>query len=530
MTVPKPHLSSIAARLVMLPRSHRADPPVRSRYRILAAIGSGQFGRVYCAQDRATGEIVAMKDLHPRRFPTRLFLRELRLLVGLQHPNIVGFHALEYTAKGRYLVMDYCEAGTLRDLMDAEVQLSLSQRLKLILDILRGLDCAHRAQVIHCDLKPENILLSLTPQGWSAKISDFGIARLKAETQTGVMGLGVTGSPAYMAPERFYGKFSIESDIYSVGVMLYELLVGDRPFSGLPGALMASHLNDTVAIPETVPFMLRSQIITALQKLPHHRFATAAAMLKSLELAVDVLEYQEQGQPQLSWRQALVPTPAEILEEEQLDSNQAVGLWAREETDAGWDAWRARYCAIPTGTTQVLFLDHRHGIAVIPEFSTGTTALVFVNRRGQRLGQLQIPQLVKSVLQDQRSLTLASRNAPHLLFAVLESPTVNAPVTGLIIRFKPYQLRLVPLDFKPRLSLLMPWGILLISASGLILGIDGSGHRLGLLKLPLTPAQALSRISAISDWQIQVIVQAPKQAYSWNVDLHPTFGQQDAAV
>lgn len=534
----------------MPPRSHRVDPPLRSQYRILAVIGSGQFGRVYCAQDRITGEMVAMKDLHPRRFPTRLFLRELRLLVGLQHPNIVGFRALEYTAKGRYLVMDYCEAGTLRDLMDADVQLSLSQRLHLVLDILRGLDYAHQSQVIHCDLKPENILLSLTPQGWTAKISDFGIARLMAESKSGVMGLGATGSPAYMAPERFYGQFSVESDLYSVGVMLFELLVGERPFSGLPGTLMAAHLNDAVVIPESVPFLLRSQIVTALQKLPHHRFATAAEMLKSLELAVDVLTHQEQGQPPMHWRITIAPTRVEILREEILDLEPADiapenvservierlpnHISENVPENANFQAQQplslrgARYCAIPSGTTQILFLDSRHGLALIPEFSTGSTILVLVNRRGQHLGQLSIPKLLRSVMATEQSFSTSNRNPPNQCFAFLELASPDDTATGLIITLKPYQLRLVPLDFVPKFSVSRPWGILFVSASGLLLGIDWSAHRLGLLQLPLHQPQRLVCISVLSLWQVQVTLQTPTQSLKWNIDLSPTFGHQSA--
>ena len=209
--------------------------PQRSHYRILGLIGQGQFGRVYCALHRQSGRIYGLKDLEHKVFPTNKFLRELAYLVTLRHPNIVTCYAVEYHARGRYLVMDYCEGGTLRDLMDNEGEVSLLQKLTLITDILAGLEHAHKSQIIHCDIKPENILLKVTATGWEAKISDFGIAQLTAVTGNPNFGKGYTGSPAYMAPERFYGKFSIASDLYAVGILLYELMVGDRPFSGLPG-------------------------------------------------------------------------------------------------------------------------------------------------------------------------------------------------------------------------------------------------------------------------------------------------------
>lgn len=129
-------------------------------------------------------------------------------------------------------------------------------------------------------------MLSLDSTGWIARISDFGIARLNQEDYSS--DLGFTGSPAYMAPERFYGKYSPSSDLYAVGVLLFELAVGHRPFSGLPGELMSAHLTQPVNVPDTVPFLLRSTISTALQKLPARRFASATEMLKSIRLATEV--------------------------------------------------------------------------------------------------------------------------------------------------------------------------------------------------------------------------------------------------
>jgi serine/threonine protein kinase len=265
----------------------------RLKYRILGLIGQGQYGRVYCATNRETGEMVALKDLNKNRFPTRLFLREFTHLTNLQHPNIVSSHGIEYSRTGRYLVMDYCAGGTLRDLLVSESKLSLVCGLKLIVDILSGLEHAHDRGIVHCDLKPENILLKIEKEGWTACISDFGIARLKLEAGGQGTAGGDTGSPAYMAPERFYAQFSPASDLYAVGIMLYELVVGERPFSGMPGQLMSAHLNQQLKIPKSVPFLLRSIIATALRKLPQRRFAGAGEMLQAVQLALDVIEAQK---------------------------------------------------------------------------------------------------------------------------------------------------------------------------------------------------------------------------------------------
>lgn len=264
----------------------------RSQYRLIGQIGQGQFGRVFCAIERNTGEIVALKDLDKDKFPTRLFLREFSNSIVLQHPNIVSCLGFAYSKVGRYLIMDYCEGGTLRDLMESESKLSLVQSLKLISDVLSGLEHAHSRDIVHCDLKPENILLNVDKDGWIARISDFGIARLRQELGGQATGRGYTGSPAYMAPERFYGQYAPTSDLYAVGIMLYELIVGERPFSGVIGELQSAHINRRLEIPNTVPFILRSAIVTALQKLPQKRFSSASEMLESVRLAMEVLQAQ----------------------------------------------------------------------------------------------------------------------------------------------------------------------------------------------------------------------------------------------
>ncbi len=278
-----------------------------SRYHILGEVGQGQFGQVFCGSNRATGELVALKNLDHRRFKTRNFLRELAVLVRLNHPNIVSFHALEYNSKGRYIVMDYCQGGTLRHLMESKLELSLAQKLQIVQDILYGLEHVHAQNVIHCDLKPENILLNVTAQGWMAQIADFGISHFNEKTEESES-TGDTGSPAYMAPERFYGKFSPASDLYAVGVILYELISGKRPFSGMPIEVMKAHFNHPLRIPKSVPMMLKTVIRKALQKLPQHRYTSAAQMQLALETAIATLDHA-------------MPTP-EIDEEEPDDDTQ----------------------------------------------------------------------------------------------------------------------------------------------------------------------------------------------------------------
>ncbi|WP_009630675.1 serine/threonine-protein kinase [Synechocystis sp. PCC 7509] len=258
-----------------------------SKYCILELVGQGQFGQVFRATHKTSGQVVALKQLEINRFPTAKFLRELHFLISLQHPNVVAFQGLEHTLSGRYLVMDYCEGGSLRSLMNLQGKLSLALSLKLIIDILAGLEHIHSCKIIHRDIKPENILLNQDPTGWIARVSDFGMSRFNYEACVDKQD-DCAGSPAYMAPERFYGQYSSASDFYAVGVLLFELVTGVRPFAGLPGELLVAHINQAVMIPETVPFLVRSTITKSMQKLPSHRFKSATEMLKSVQLAAQV--------------------------------------------------------------------------------------------------------------------------------------------------------------------------------------------------------------------------------------------------
>lgn len=268
-----------------------------SKYRILGLVGQGQFGRVFCASvretpakdSRLTSQLVALKELSHQKAPTSEFLRELWFLITLQHPNIVTCRALEHTATGRYLVMDYCEGGTLRNLLKQDRPLRLLEGLQLVMELLAGLDYAHRRGVVHCDIKPENILLTLGSKGWSPRLSDFGIARRLPEIGTTRLHQEISpdatvGSPAYMAPERFYGLYSPMSDIYAVGILLFELLMGYRPFGGAPGDLRWAHLNQRLQLPDAIPEPLQAIVKKSLEKLPARRFASASQMAQALRL------------------------------------------------------------------------------------------------------------------------------------------------------------------------------------------------------------------------------------------------------
>jgi serine/threonine-protein kinase len=235
--------------------------------------------------------------------------------------------------------MDYCEAGTLRGLMEDDARLHPVQCLKLVIDLLSGLDHAHSRGIIHCDIKPENILLTLQAAGWTARVSDFGIAQLHQESADN--GSSNTGSPAYMAPERFYGQYAVTSDLYAVGILLYELLAGDRPFSGTPVDIMSAHLNAPVKIPETIPVALHAVILKALQKLPARRFQSAAQMAMAVRAAAEEAsgEFEQAWAPRLLRLPSALPTRVckyaqqEVLQAE-VQQLVTTSTWAVPQTSA----------------------------------------------------------------------------------------------------------------------------------------------------------------------------------------------------
>ncbi len=258
-----------------------------SSYRLLEIVGQGQFAQVYGAVHRRTGRLVAIKQTrHARETQSQAPF----LLPRLKHPNIVTCHAVAISDSGYQLVLDYCEGGTLRSHLTSAyastLALSLSETQLLIGGILQGLRYLHQQGIIHDDLKPENILLTYSTQGsLIPKIGDFGSAHLihPSNQSRPNQSRHEIGSPTYAAPERFEGYTSTASDLYSVGVMLYELLIGDRPFSGNPDALKQAHQKEPVVIPPTLPPALHNLLSIALHKQPQQRFSSADDMLRALQ-------------------------------------------------------------------------------------------------------------------------------------------------------------------------------------------------------------------------------------------------------
>lgn len=263
-----------------------------SHYRIIEKIGEGGMGVVYKAQDTRLDRVVAIKFLSSSLLSTptakERFLREARTTSRLDHPNIITIHEVDETPDGDlFIVMAYYEGETLRDLISRQ-RLSIDRIVDLTVQIARGLAKAHDEGILHRDIKPENIFL--TADG-HVKILDFGLARLTDETRVTREGTTV-GTVRYMAPEQITGgTVDRRSDIFSLGVMLYEMLAGEAPFQGDRDAAVIYSITNAAPKPidrDDVPAEVMAVLNDALEKDPEKRLSSASAFadrLRSFEPA-----------------------------------------------------------------------------------------------------------------------------------------------------------------------------------------------------------------------------------------------------
>jgi eukaryotic-like serine/threonine-protein kinase len=252
------------------------------RYAIDRLVGEGGMATVYRAKDLKHERTVAIKVLREElsvSLGADRFLREIRVVANLQHPNILGLYDSGAHQGLLYYVMPFVEGESLRDRLKKEQQLPLHDALQITREAAEALQFAHEHGVIHRDIKPENILM----QGGHALVADFGIARAVTEaggdklTQTGM----AIGTPHYMSPEQALGSDHVDarSDVYSLGCVLYEVLIGQPPFTGPNSmAIMARHSMEVVpslqVVRASVPDEVEDAVMQALEKTPADRFQT----------------------------------------------------------------------------------------------------------------------------------------------------------------------------------------------------------------------------------------------------------------
>ena len=272
-------------------RQHDLAVALADRYLVERQVGRGGMATVYLAQDRKHNRPVAIKVLHPELAtvlgPER-FLREIQIAARLSHPHILTLHDSGQAGTYLYYVMPFVDGVSLRQRLEEKGRLDADEALAILRNVGSALEYAHARGVIHRDIKPENILLS---EGF-AVVADFGIAKAVDEAGSVSLtktGLGI-GSPMYMSPEQTVGEKNLDgrTDIYSLGCVLYEMLVGRPPFEGRTTAhLVSQHAIEPVprlqAERPDVPHLFDAVVRKAMAKDPEHRFASAREMLASLD-------------------------------------------------------------------------------------------------------------------------------------------------------------------------------------------------------------------------------------------------------
>ncbi|HEX8054920.1 MAG TPA: PASTA domain-containing protein [Thermoleophilaceae bacterium] len=292
---------------------------VDDRYEVGRRLGSGGMADVYLAHDRQLGRDIALKVLH-RRFArdgqfVERFKREAQSAAGLQHPHVVGIYDRGEHDGTYYIAMENLPGRTLRQVVNEEAPLDQERTIAYGLQILDAAGFAHRNGIVHRDFKPHNVICG--PDG-QLKVTDFGIARAGASemTETG----SIMGTAQYLSPEQAQGQpVDAASDLYSIGVMLYEMLVGRVPFDGDTAVAIAlRHVSDAPApIRELRPDVhpaLEAAIMRALQKDPAARYASAEEFAAALGMARDAIHSGDPGQDTAAWGALIAPT--ELTEEQ----------------------------------------------------------------------------------------------------------------------------------------------------------------------------------------------------------------------
>jgi serine/threonine-protein kinase len=248
------------------------------KYKILSTIGSGGFGTVYLAEDTWIDKKVALKVPHKQGVDFGELLREPRLLASLNHPNIVTILTAEKQENVFFIVMEFVPGETLETVIARDGALELSRALDYTCQICNAVDHAHRHGVLHRDLRPANVLVA---ESGMLKVADFGTSRF---LEIAAHGTTVIGSPPYMAPEQFHGKAVFASDLYSLGVTMYQMMTGVLPYdTPSPADLDRLMRGDLVSAPRLknpkIPKAISDIVVKALAPEIHARYQRASDLM-----------------------------------------------------------------------------------------------------------------------------------------------------------------------------------------------------------------------------------------------------------
>ena len=305
------------------------------RYEVQQKIGIGGMADVYRGKDTLLGRPVAIKILHQnfgsdQDFVAR-FKREAQAAGKLNHPNVVSMYDVGFDQGFHYIIMEYVSGCTLKEYMQHyDGQISVQEAVKITVAIAEGLEHAHTMGIVHCDIKPHNILI--TDSG-RVKVTDFGIARAINSAATMMFTHSVMGSAHYISPEQASGKsINVSTDIYSLGVVLYELLTGEVPFKGeTPVSVALQHVQGRVVAPRIknamIPPQLEQVVLMALEKEPGKRFGSISEMIQALRMSLGYRGGTSARPMQHDFAtQVLPPLETEVLEEEE---EQQEGILAK---------------------------------------------------------------------------------------------------------------------------------------------------------------------------------------------------------
>jgi eukaryotic-like serine/threonine-protein kinase len=248
------------------------------KYKILSTIGSGGFGSVYLAEDTWIDKKVALKVPHKQDADFGELLREPRLLASLNHPNIVTIMTAERQENVFFIVMEFVPGETLEAIIARGGALDVARALDYTCQICNAVDHAHRHGVLHRDLRPSNVVV--TDSGM-VKVADFGTSRF---LEIAAHGTTVIGSPPYMAPEQFQGKAVFASDLYSLGVTMYQMFTGELPYDApVPADLDRLMRGEMLTAPRLknpkVPKAINAIVLKAMAPDIHNRYQRAAELL-----------------------------------------------------------------------------------------------------------------------------------------------------------------------------------------------------------------------------------------------------------
>ena len=254
---------------------------VIGKYRILSSLGSGGFGTVYLAEDTWIDKKVALKVPHKQNLDFNELIKEPRLLASMSHPNIVTVLTAEKEDGIFFIVMEYVQGDTLEHIIIRDGALEVTRALDFSCQICNAVDHAHRAGILHRDLRPGNMLVS---ENGILKVTDFGTSRF---LEIAAHGTTVIGSPPYMAPEQFHGKAVFASDVYSVGVTMYQMLTGSLPYdTPTPADLARLSRGDLVTAPRLknpkIPKAINDIVLRALAAEPSARYQLAADVMNDI--------------------------------------------------------------------------------------------------------------------------------------------------------------------------------------------------------------------------------------------------------